>query len=74
MLKNVQQIAYPGTHNGPCAASCGHLDCIHKKALAARTCAKCGSPLGYCVDFHYTEDGEYEHVTCPDDVLQEVLL
>lgn len=51
----------PGHRFGPCSVSCDHRQCARQRALAARTCKRCGSPIGFQTPHLRDPEPSYGH-------------
>lgn len=58
----------PGSKLGPCRKACKHIDCAQTRAMAARPCAICETPIQYERRF-YSHSGidELTHAECLED-------
>lgn len=64
-------IQWPGSEFGPCLGECSHRDCVALRALAKRSCHRCGNLIGYGTRFYVEKDGTVVHALCEERAIEE---
>jgi len=57
------KVPAPGSENGPCEKSCGHIKCNELRHIANTICSICHKPIGYEIPFLQYEE-RYFHEKC----------